>query len=68
MTMATETKFYGEEASTLGLKPGEWPVTLMFRGVQWTRGKAEYIGHGEDSELGLVYYYRPGAVLEVYND
>ena len=53
-----------EEASTLGLKPGEWPETIEYRGLTYQRNRPEM----HNGELVSVVYLANGVVLVVLND
>ena len=53
-----------EEASTIGLQPGEWPNTIIHKGVAYRRDKAEI----RNGELTAVTYLTDDATLVVLND
>jgi len=53
-----------EEASTLGLKPGEWPKTITHEGETYRLDKGVY----ENGELVKVTYINDCNVLVVFND
>ena len=53
-----------EEASTLGLKPGEWPETIDFKGLTYERGNPQL----NNGELVSVDYTTNDVLLIVLND
>jgi hypothetical protein len=61
----TNTDGYETEASTIGLRPGQWPLSLMVEGL----GRFDRACMPRH-EGGFALYRHPktGAVLRVYND
>lgn len=66
---------YEAEASSLGLKPGEWPQelpTTMGNGQPFIRGNAMVSGADDDPDTeltGVNYSQRGGCIsLKVWND
>lgn len=61
----TNTDGYEAEASTLGLAPGQWPMTLTVRTLgTFNRACMPQGDHG----FALYRHPTTGAVLRVYND
>jgi hypothetical protein len=67
MTPKEKTKIV-VEASTVGLKPGQWPIILLYDKVMWAR--ASYNRDGPNNEVTSVTYEgnMGKAELEVLND
>jgi len=63
---AEDAAIEGIEASTLGLKPGEWPETIEFEGRTLT--KWNVILHVETGALLGVRYRDWRGVVKVWND
>ncbi len=77
----TSDFMYSEDASALGLRPGSWPLTLVFEGRRYTRGlckiadgsEHEYYNLGPGREILSVSYFCEAASgrlhqLDVLND
>jgi len=54
------------EASTIGLRPGQWPQMLIADGVRYFRWQMDRDNEGE---LRMVRYRAPGGkIIQVFND
>jgi hypothetical protein len=55
----------GIEASTLGLKPGQWPKAITVDGITYREYEAMYVG---EEFIGIAYVDADHNVLQVFND
>jgi hypothetical protein len=53
------------EASTLGLKPGQWPVEVGYEGIVFSDRKAQYDREGD---LYAMEYSHGPLKFFIYND
>lgn len=58
----TNTDGYETEASTIGLRPGQWPATLEVEGL------GTFARRTLDAAKAIYAHPTTGAILRVYND